>query len=162
LLVESLALASSGGLLAWGVTKWGVGAWATTTASRYLAFDYRVDALTAAYLVAISVASSLRCSLVPIGGGGQLGAGHAVTGVGAREGVGGKGLGRGVVGGEMALGVVLVGGGGVPVGGLGKDGGAHTGVRDPGHVVVAGMLVPSDRYRDPAARLAYFDRLEAQ
>ncbi|HJZ74571.1 MAG TPA: FtsX-like permease family protein, partial [Vicinamibacterales bacterium] len=164
LLVESLALASSGGLLAWWITKWGVGAWATTTASRYLAFDYRVDALTAAYLVAISVASSLLCSLVPIGWVVQLGAGDAVTGVarGVTQGVRGKRLAAGLIAVQMALAMVLLAGAGVLVRSLVKIVGADTGVRDPGHVVVAGMLVPSDRYRDPAARLAYFDRLEAQ
>ena len=53
-------------------------------------------------------------------------------------------------------------GAGILVQSLIKVVGADTGVRDTGRIVVAGMLVPSDRYKDPAARLAYFDRLEAQ
>jgi putative ABC transport system permease protein len=63
---------------------------------------------------------------------------------------------------QMTLAMVLLSGAGVLVRSLIRIIAADTGVRDPGHVVVAGMLVPSDRYQDPAARLAYFDRLEAQ
>src|SRR4029078_3527357 len=81
MLVENLALASGGGLLAWWITKWGVGAWATATASRYLAFDFRVDALTAPYLPAHSIASALLCSFVPIVRVVQLGEGDALKGV---------------------------------------------------------------------------------
>jgi putative ABC transport system permease protein len=164
MLVESLALAGAGGLLAWWITKWSVGAWAATTASRYLAFDYRVDALTAAYLAAISVASALLCSLVPIVRIVQLVAGDALKGVarGVTQDVRGKRLAARLVATQMALAMVLLSGAGLLVRSLVNIVGADTGVRDPGHVVVAGMLVPSDRYRDPAARLAYFDRLEEQ
>jgi putative ABC transport system permease protein len=164
MLVESLTLASVGGVLAWWITNWGVGAWAAATASRYLVLDYRADSGTAAYLAAISVASALLCSLAPIVRVLQLGAGGAVNGVarGVTQGVRGKRLAAGLVAGQMALAIVLLSGAGILMQSLIKVVGADTGVRDTGRIVVAGMLVPSDRYKDPAARLAYFDRLEAQ
>ena len=164
MLVESLALASVGGVLAWWITKWGVGAWAAATASRYLVLDYRVDSGTAVYLAAISLVAALLCSLAPIGRVVQLAVGGALRGTarGATQGVHGKRLAGGLVAGQMALAMMLLSGTGILVRSLMNVVRADTGVHDIEHVVVVGMLVPSDRYKDAAARLSYFDRLEAQ
>jgi hypothetical protein len=39
---------------------------------------------------------------------------------------------------------------------------AETGVRDPEHVLVGSLRLPSDAYQSPVTRLAYFDRLGAR
>ena len=162
--VESLLLAGVAGALGWWITNWSVRTWAVATASRYLALDYRVDAGILAYLVAISVAAAIVCSLAPIVRVVQLGAGGALRGDarGVTQGLRGKHAGAVLVAGQMALAIVLLAGAGVLVRSLLKIVNAETGVRDLQHVLVGSLRLPSGSYPSPATRLTYFDRLDAQ
>lgn len=164
ILVESLILASVAGALGWWITNWSVRTWARATESRFVVLDYRVDSGTLAYLVTISMAAAILCSLAPIGRVVQLGLSGALKGDprGITQGLRGKRLASILVIGQMTLALVLLSGAGVLVRSLLNVVGADTGVRDPEHVLVGSLRLPSDRYPSPAARLAYFDRLETQ
>lgn len=165
ILIESLTLASVAGVLGWWITRWSVHTWAVTTASRYLALDYRVDAGVLAYLVSISVAAAILVSLAPIVRVVQLGVSGALKGDarGVTKGLRGEHVGAALVAGQMALAIVLLSGAGVLMRSLANIVSAETGVRDPEHVLVGSLRLPSDKYPpNPATRLAYFDRVEAQ
>ncbi len=164
MLTESLLLAGAGGALGWWIATWSVRTWAVATASIYQVLDYTVDAGTLAYLIAISIAAALLCSLVPIGRVLQLDVNGTLKGDarGATQGVRGKHLSTALVAGQMTLAIVLLSGAGVLARSLLNVVGARTGVRDPEHVLVGSMRLLSDRYPNPATRLRYFDRLEAQ
>lgn len=164
ILMESLMLAAVAGALGWWITNWSVRTWAAATASRYLALDYTVDAGILGYLVAISIATAFLFSLAPIVRVVQIGAGGALKGDGrgVTHGLRGKRLGGVLVAGQMALTIVLLSGAGVLVRSLANIVGAETGVRDPEHVLVGSLRLPSDAYPSPAARQAYFDRLSEQ
>ena len=162
--VESLLLAGVAGVLGWWITNWSVRTWAVATASRYQVLDYTVDSSTLAYLVAISVAAGILVSLAPIGRVVQLGVSGALKGDarGVTQSLRGKHLAAGLVAGQMALAIVLLSGAGVLMRSLVNIVSAETGVRDPEHVLVGAMRLPSDKYPSQPTRLAYFDRLEAQ
>ena len=162
--VESLILAGVAGALGWWITNWSMRTWAVITASRYQVLDYTVDSGTLAYLVAISVAAAMLCSLAPIGRVVQFGVSVGLKGDarGVTQGVRGKHLAAGLVAGQMALAIVLLSGAGVLVRSFVTIVSAETGVRDPDHILVGSMRLPSDKYSTPATRLGYFDRLEAR
>ncbi len=164
ILVESFMLASVAGALGWWITVWGVHIWAVETASRFQVLDYRVDADTLAYLVAISVGSAILFSIVPASRVRQFGVNGALKGDarGATQGAHGKRLAAGMVAAQMMLAVVLLSGAGVLVRSLLNVVDADTGVRDPQNVLVGSVRLPLDTYPDAAARLRYFDRLNAE
>src|SRR5882762_4533440 len=115
--IESLMLSGAAGAFGWWITGWSVRTWAVTTASRYLALDYSVDAGIFVYLVAISIAAATLCALAPIGRVVQLGVSGALT-ADARcvtQGPRGKHLGALLVAGQTTLDVVLLCGAGVLV-----------------------------------------------
>jgi putative ABC transport system permease protein len=139
--VESVMLSSIAGLFGWWITNWGVRMWATGTASRYQVLDYTVDFGTLAYLVAISVASAMLCSMAPITRVVQLGANGAFRGDarGLTYGLRDKRLGALLVAGQMALAFVLLSGAGVLVRSFVKIVSAETGVRNPGQILVGSL-----------------------
>ena len=123
-----------------------------------------MDSGTLAYLVAISVAAAVLCSLAPIGRVVQLGVSGALKGDarGVTQESRGKHLAAGLVAGQMALAIVLLSGAGVLVRSFVNIVGAETGVRDPERILVGSMRLPSDKYPSAGSRLAFFDRLEAR
>ena len=164
IVVESLMLAAIAGALGWWITTWSVRTWAAVTASRYQVLDYTVDSGTLAYLVAISGAAAMLCSLAPIGRVVQLAGSGALKGDarGVTQGLRGKRLAAGLVAGQMALAIVLLSGASVLVRSFATIVTAETGVRDPGNILVGAMRLPSDKYPSGEMRLGYFDRLEAR
>ena len=78
--VERLLVAGVAGARGWWITNWSVRTWAHATASIYQVLDYRVDAGTFAYLVAISIVAALLFSLAPI----WLGAPARVRAIGTK------------------------------------------------------------------------------
>ena len=124
------------------------GTWTAVTESRYQVLDYTVDSSTLAYLVAISVAAAVLCSLAPIGRVVQFGVSGALKGDarGVTRDVRGKHLAAGLVAGQMALAIVLLSGAGVLVRSFVNIVGAETGVRDPDRILVGSMRLPSDKY----------------
>ncbi|MCU1384119.1 MAG: hypothetical protein JWL71_2816 [Acidobacteria bacterium] len=162
--VESLVLTAAAGAIGWWITRWSVRTWVEITASRYQVLDYRVDSGTLAYLVAISVAAALLCSLAPIVRVAQLGVSGALKGDarGVTHGLRAKHMTAGLVAGQMALAIVLLSGTGVLVRSFITIVGADTGVRDPDRILVGTMRLPSDKYATPAARLGYFEQVEQQ
>lgn len=161
---ESLVLTGAGGAIGWWITRWSVRTWVAVTASRYQVLDYTVDSGTFAYLMAISIAAALLCSLVPIGRVVQLGVSGALKGDarGVTQGMRGKHMAAALVAGQMALAIVLLSGTGVLVRSFMKIVGAETGVRDPDRILVGTMRLPSDKYPTPAARLGYFEQVGRQ
>src|SRR5262249_5669370 len=73
-----------------------------------------------------------------------------------------KRLGSALVGGQMALAMVLLAGAGVLVHSLLNIVDGPTGVRNPQNILVGSIGLPSAKYKGPASRLQYFDQLEAQ
>ncbi len=164
ILVEGLMLAGVAGALGWWITQWSVGTWASATASIYQILDYTLDSGTFAYLIAISVGAAILFSLAPIARVWQLGVNGILKGDsrGVTEGLRGKHLAAALIAGQMALAIVLLSGAGVLVRSLLKIVNAPTGVRGPEQILVGSVKLPSDKYPNPATRLAYFDRLESQ
>jgi putative ABC transport system permease protein len=163
-IVENLMLAGVAGALGWWIANWSVRTWAVVTASVYQVLDYTVDSGTLAYLVAIAVAAAGLCSLAPIGRVVQLGVNGALQGDarGVTQGRRGKRLAAALVAGQMALAMVLLSGAGILVRSFVNIVGAETGVRDPEHILVGAMRLPSDKYPRPETRRGYFDRVEAR
>jgi putative ABC transport system permease protein len=162
--VESLALTSVAGVLGWWITKWGVRTWAIETASIYQILDYTLDSGTLAYLVAISVAAAILFFLAPMGRVLQIGVKSTLKSdaPGVTPGVSGKRLAAVLVAGQMALAIVPLSGTGVLVRSLMNVVSANTGVRDPENMLVGLLILPSEKYPGPAARLGYIDRFEAK
>ena len=164
ILVESVMLAGVAGTLGWWITNWSVRTWTAVTESRYQVLDYTVDSSTLAYLIAISVAAAVLCSLAPIGRVVQFGVSGALKGDarGVTRDVRGKHLAAGLVAGQMALAIVLLSGAGVLVRSFMNIVGAESGVRDPDRILVGSMRLPSDKYWSVGSRREFFDRLEAR
>ena len=117
ILMESLVLAAVAGTLAWWITNWAIRSWAAATASQYQILDYRVDSGTLTYLVTISVVAAILFSIVPIAKLVRLSANGSFSGNlrGATQGPGSRRLSTVLVGGQMALAIVLLSGAGVLV-----------------------------------------------
>jgi putative ABC transport system permease protein len=160
LVVENLLLAGVAGALGWWVTTWSVRTWATATASRYLALDYTVHSGTLAYLITISTLAATLVSVVPIANVVHLGVTDALKGAarGVTQDRRGKRLAAGLIAGQVLLAIVLLLGAGVLVRSFQKIVTAETGVRDPERILVGSMRLPSDKYPNPDARVAYFDQ----
>lgn len=162
--VEHLMLAAVAGALAWGITRWSVPAWASATASRYLALDYTVNSSTLFYLLAITVTAVVLVALLPLvrivqwGMGGSMGSDIR----GATQDPRGRRLAAALVASQMALALVLLLGAGVLVRSFEKIVNADVGVHDPEHLVVGWLRLPSSTYPTADARLAFYDRLDAQ
>jgi predicted permease len=164
MLVEGLIVASVAAALGWWIAVWAVRAWMIATASVYQIVDYRIDAGTFAYLLAISAAAAVLFLLVPLTRLLQL---HRTGDLsnnarGATQPARIKRFAAMLVAGQMALAMVLLSGAGILVRSLMKIVNADTGVRDPHDILVGSIRLPSDKYPTPALRLAYVDRLSAQ
>jgi putative ABC transport system permease protein len=161
ILLEMLVLAACGAGLAWWLTAWSVRTWADVTASIYQVLDYHVDIGTLLYLLTITLVIALLASVPAIVRVWQLGESGGLTGDGrgTTGGRSGRRLASGLIAGQMALAIVLLAGSGILVRSLINIVDADTGVRDPGHVLVAAIRLPADEYSTPAERLTYFDRL---
>ena len=164
ILMESVTIAGVAGAIGWWITSWALHQWTIVTASRYQVLDYSVDAITFAYLLALSVVAALVLSAAPIFKVIQL----DVSGVLNRDGRGitqgrrQKQLVAGLIAGQMALVIVLLSGAGVLVRSFVKIVGADTGVRDPEKILVGMIRVPSDKYSNADRRHKYFTGLEEQ
>jgi putative ABC transport system permease protein len=164
ILTESALLAAAGGAVGWWITKWAVRTWAAATFSPFQVVDYSVDSGTLAYLAATSAAVAILVSIAPISRVVRMGVSGGLRGDarGVSEGPGGRRLAGVLIVGQMALAIVLLSGAGVLVRSLAAIVSAKTGVRDPEHILVGSLRLPSDKYSSPDARRGYFDRLDAQ
>lgn len=164
MLMESLALAGIAAPLAWWITRWSVQAWENATRSRYLALDYTVNSSTLVFLISIAVATAILIALVPVARVIQLGVSGPLKGDarGVTQSMRGKHLTAGLVAGQMALAIVLLLGAGVLVRSFDNIVRADTGVRDPEHIVIGRLRLPSDKYPTPAAQAELFGRVGAQ
>jgi putative ABC transport system permease protein len=164
IVVEHLMLAVVAGTLAWWITRWSVQAWASATASRYLALDYTVNSSTLFYLIAITLTVAVVVALVPLVKIVQPGTRGSIRSDarGATQDPRGKRLAAALVASQVALALVLLLGAGVLVRSFEKIVNADSGVQDPDHVVVGWLRLPSSEYPTADARLAFYDRLDAQ
>jgi hypothetical protein len=138
--------------------------WAVATFSPYQVVDYSVNSSTLAYLAATSAAVAILVSIAPICRVVRIGVSGALRGDarGVTEGPRGKQLAGVLVAGQMVLAIVLLSGAGVLVRSFVAIVGANTGIRNPEHLLVGSLRLPSDKYSSPDARRRYFDRLDAQ
>jgi len=167
ILMDGIVLAAAAGIVAWWITKWSVRAWAVATASHYLVLNYTIDSSTLAYLVGVCVLSASVFSLAPIAKVLQFRAvrdfkGDVFNVRGTTQTLRAKRLGSVLVGGQMALAIVLLAGAGVLVHSLLNIVNGSTGVRNPQNILVGSIGLPSAKYKGPASRLQYFDQLETQ
>jgi putative ABC transport system permease protein len=164
ILMDGIGLAAAAGIIAWWITKWSVRAWAVATASHYLVLDYTIDGSTLAYLVGVCVLSASVFSLAPIAKVLQFRVVRDFKGDvrGATQSLRAKRLGAALVGGQMALAMVLLAGAGVLVHSLLNIVDGPTGVRNPQNILAGEIGLPSAKYKGTASRLQYFDQLEAQ
>jgi putative ABC transport system permease protein len=167
ILTDGVVLAAAAGIVAWWITKWSVRAWAVGTASHYLVLDYTIDGSTLAYLVGVCVLSAFVFSLAPISKVLQFRLagnfkGDAFNVRGTTQSLRAKRLGSVLVGGQMALAVVLLAGAGVLVHSLVNLVGGPTGVPNPQNILVGSVGLPSAKYKGPASRIQFFDQLETQ
>ena len=165
ILMDGIVLAAAAGIVAWWITKWSVRAWAVATASHYLVLDYTIDGSTLAYLVGVCVLSASVFSLAPVAKVLQFRVvgnfkGDAFNVRGTTQSLRAKRLGSVLVGGQMALAMVLLAGAGVLVHSLLNIVDGPTGVRNPQNILAGSIGLPSAKYKGPASRLQYFDQLE--
>ena len=138
--------------------------WANATASRYLVLDYSITFETLAYLMSIAIAAAMAIAALPIARVMQAGVNDALQGDarGATQGWRRKQLTTALIGGQMALSIVLLLGAGVLVRSFEKIVGADDGVRDADRIAIGLLGLPSEKYPTAAARTGFFDRLDAQ
>src|SRR5262249_44345041 len=120
-----------------------------------------------AYLVGVCVLSAFLFSLAPIAKVLQFRVvgdfkGDAFNVRGTTQSLRAKRLGSVLVGGQMALAMVLLAGSGVLVHSLLNIVDGPTGVRNPQNILAGSIGLPSVKYKGPASRLQYFDQLETQ
>ena len=141
ILMDGIVLAAAAGIAAWWIAKWSVRAWAVATASHYLVLDYTIDGSTLAYLVGVCVLSASVFSLAPIAKVLQFRVvrdfkGDAFSVRGTTQSLRAKRLGAVLVGGQMALAMVLLAGAGVLLHSLLNIVDGPTGVRNPQNILV--------------------------
>lgn len=163
-LLENLTLAAIAGVIAWWIVKWSVSAWAVATESQYQVLDYRVDSITLAYLMGVSIAAAILFSLAPAARIWRMGISGSLQGGerGATQTLRGKRLAAVLVTVQTALAIVLLCGAGVLARSIFAIVHADTGVRDPGSILTGALRLPSDKYPDAESKLRYLDRIEAR
>jgi putative ABC transport system permease protein len=160
LVLEHLLLGAAAGTAAWWITRGCMLTRASATASRYLANDYAVNTGTLFYLLGTTVAAAMSVAFVPVAWVGRLDVSGAVRG--AAQYFTGKRLAPALLASQMALALVLLLGAGVLVRSFENIVHGDTGVPDPDHVVVGWLRLPSSTYPTADARLAFYDRLDAE
>jgi predicted permease len=165
LLVESVMLSAVGGLAGWWMAQWGVRAYALAMAEKasWLIVDYTMDQRVLGYLVVISIGTGLLFGMAPAMRLSKLDVQATLKdgGRGATSGASGKRLSALLVGVEMALAVVLLAGAGVMIRSFLKVHSASLGVNTD-NVLFGSVDLPPNHYPDPAAQIAFFDRLTRQ
>ena len=164
LLMESLLLSAAGGVIGWWLAKFGVRVYQSTASPPSWfdqILDYNMDWAVVVYLVAISIGTGLLFGLAPAlrlstldinaqlkeGGRGAVGGGR------------GKRLSALLVGGEMALAMVLLAGAGVMMRSFLNIYTASLGVKTD-NVITAFLKLPEALYPTAGARISFFDRLQ--
>ena len=164
LLIESLMLSSAGAVLGGGIARWGVRAWEVADKgpgrSSWRVLDYSMDYRVLAYLIAISVATALLFGLAPARrlfrldvNGTLKDGGHGASGGGR-----GRHLSSLLVGGEVALAVILLAGAGVMVRSFLKLYNADLGV-NTANVLTMTINLPHAKYPKPEAQIEFYERL---
>lgn len=160
--IEGLILTGVAAAIAWPTTKWALRTWSIATASPHQVLDYAVDTRTIGYLLGVAAVSMVLFSLAPIARVRQLAVGGALKSDarGVTQSAWSRHLSSGLVALQMSLAIVLLAGAGILVRSLANITSADSGVRDPQHVLVGMLRMPSLKYPDPLRRLAYLDRVE--
>lgn len=164
LLIESLMLSSAGAVLGGGIARWGVRAWEVADKgpgrSSWRVLDYSMDYRVLAYLIAISIATALLFGLAPARrlfrldvNGTLKDGGHGASGGGR-----GRHLSSLLVGGEVALAVILLAGAGVMVRSFLKLYNADLGV-NTANVLTMTINLPHAKYPKPEAQIEFYERL---
>jgi predicted permease len=160
LLVESLLVALIGGAAGLILAYWGIGLLrGMLTFNDYVrnaAADVVLDPRVLAFSCLASLCAALLFGLMPAI---RVSAGDPQSTLrqGGRSGDLSRGWGRNVlVGGEIALAVVLVTGASLIIKATAEELSGDFGY-DPGHVLAAGVSLTSPRYHDPAPRIAFFE-----
>lgn len=162
LIIESVMLSLTSGLVGWWIAKWGVRAYALADRP-WRVLDYAMDARVLGYVVVMSVGTGLLFGFAPALRLSRLDANTTL-----------KDGGRGITGGrcgrhvsallviaEMALAIVLLAGAGVMIRSFLKIYHADFGVKTA-DVLALLLPLPEARYPAPDARAAFFERVTAR
>jgi predicted permease len=163
LFTESTLLAIVGGGLGWWLGQLALRAWIDATWSRYVVLDYSPGIEIVAWWAAITAATAALFGFIPIvrvlrtevNTGLKNAARWATMSRGIKQ------LTAALVAGQMALAIVLLSGAGVLARSLWNIVGAEVGTRGADRVLVGEVQVPREEYPSPAARNAFWDRLQA-
>lgn len=167
LVIESVLLSSSAGLLGWMVAAYGVRAYARVANPPSWAWfdhvlDYAMDYRVFAYLTAVSIGTGLLFGLAPMSRLSAIDL-HATLKDGGRSATssGATRASAALVTAEVALAVVLLTGAGLMVRSFLNVYTANIGV-SLAHLQTAFIALPAPRYPERQSQLAFFDRLEAR
>jgi predicted permease len=164
LLIESVMLSAVGGFAGWWIAKWSVRAYVLVVNPPTRGWsdnlvDYTVDLRVFAYLAIVSIGTGLLFGLVP-----ALRLSRLDVGMSLKEGgrgvaiTGGRRVSALLVTAEIALAVVLLAGAGVMIRSFVNMHAARLGVTTADTLTMM-MSLPVDRYPDPDAQIAFYDRL---
>lgn len=168
LLVEGLLLSFAAGVAGWwlaliGVRTYQLIATAPTQAWADGLLDFSLDGRVLVYLIAISIAAGILCSLAPILRLTRLDVNATLKdgGRGSAGSLRGRRLSALVATTEMAVAVVLVAGAGVMIRSFVNIYTASPGF-DAGDVVTMLVNLPQEDYRSSSSQMAFFERVAAE
>lgn len=165
LLVESVMLSALGGFFGWLIAMWSVRGYQLIASppGSYDRWEFAMDTRAIAYAVGLSLVTGVLFGLAPARRLAKLDVGAALKdgGRSASGGRAGRRLATTLVIVETALAVVLLAGAGLLVRSFLNFYQAEIGIQ-PGNLLTASVATPSAARPQPAARIAFFDRLTAQ
>jgi putative ABC transport system permease protein len=164
LLVESLMLSITGGVLGWLISIWGIRAFDAAVAGQKPAFmDFSMDYKGFAYLAAISIGTGLLFGLAPALRLSKIVVNSALKDGGRGSSGGGRGkyLSGLLVVTEMALAVILLAGAGVMIRSFLNVYNARVGVNTK-NVLVMRLFLPEAKYPRDEDQVSFHQRLKAR
>jgi putative ABC transport system permease protein len=163
LLIESLMLSITGGVIGWMLALWGVRTFDNAVPLKPDSLDFTMDVRALLYLAAITIGTGLLFGLAPALRLSKLDVNTALKDGGRGSSGGGRGkyLSGLLVVVEMALAVVLLAGAGLMIRSFMHAYRADLGIRND-NILTMQIELPSANYKLPAQQKAFFDRLKAR
>ncbi len=165
LLVESLILSITGGLIGWMIAIWGIRTFdnAVIPVGKPPSLDFSMDVRALIYLAAITIGTGLLFGLAPALRLSKLDVNTSLKDGGRGSSGGGRGkyLSGLLVVVEMALAVVLLAGAGLMIRSFMNAYRADIGIRNE-NILTMWIQLPNANYLKPEQQLAFFDRLKTR
>jgi hypothetical protein len=161
LLVESVMVSLTGGILGWLIATWGTRAFATTPFGKSQWIDFSMDYRSFIYMAVVSVAAGVLFGLAAAPRLSQLDF-HSVLkdgGRGASTGPRGRRLSGVLVATERALAMMLLTGAGLMIRSFLNIDRAQLGVK-PENILTMRLLLPDSKYAQPESQISFHERLK--